>query len=260
MFKINDELVKMTMFPDGTSQAWKLPEHLFDRMTVNIDWKFDHEGEVIQLAQIADLFRANGTPKINLHMDFLPYARQDKPISNTATFALATFAKIINSCNFNKVTTYDVHSKVALKLISKLESTIPYDVVNKTIKETRATLIAYPDQSAYIKYVNDDQNCIWAVKVREPLTGNIMGLEINNPLVVNEKRVLIVDDICDGGATFKAISEKLLTLGAVNVDLYVTHGIFSKGLDTLRESGINRIFTRVGEVSQVQGNLAYKEI
>jgi len=59
--------------------------------------------------------------------------------------------------------------------------------------------------------------------------------------------VLIVDDICDGGMTFKLLARDLLAAGAKEVHPYVTHGIFSKGLDTLKESGIGRFFTYKGE-------------
>lgn len=42
--------------------------------------------------------------------------------------------------------------------------------------------------------------------------------------------ILIVDDICDGGATFLKIAKELPN---TNLYLYVTHGIFSKGLGDL---------------------------
>ena len=48
--------------------------------------------------------------------------------------------------------------------------------------------------------------------------------------------------------TFKLTAEKLLTCGANSVSLYTTHGIYSKGIQTLRDSGISRIFNRKGEV------------
>ena len=44
----------------------------------------------------------------------------------------------------------------------------------------------------------------------------------------------MVDDIADGGASFKYLARKLKELGAAKVGLYVTHGIFSKGLETLK--------------------------
>lgn len=39
----------------------------------------------------------------------------------------------------------------------------------------------------------------------------------------------------DGAGTFIPLAEKLKEAGASQVDLYVTHGIFAKGLDILKE-------------------------
>jgi len=49
------------------------------------------------------------------------------------------------------------------------------------------------------------------------------------------KNLVIVDDICDGGRTFIELARVLKEKGANKVALYVTHGIFSQGLDVLKE-------------------------
>jgi ribose-phosphate pyrophosphokinase len=41
---------------------------------------------------------------------------------------------------------------------------------------------------------------------------------------------VITDDICDGGMTFIHVAQRLKALSAERVVLFVTHGIFSKGL------------------------------
>ena len=47
-------------------------------------------------------------------------------------------------------------------------------------------------------------------------------------------KVLVVDDIGDGMGTFIPLAEELKkSNSAVLPDVYVTHGIFSKGLDIL---------------------------
>ncbi|HCW17254.1 MAG TPA: phosphoribosylpyrophosphate synthetase, partial [Achromobacter sp.] len=52
--------------------------------------------------------------------------------------------------------------------------------------------------------------------------------------------VLVVDDICDGGRTFLELASALRDTTRQPVYLYVTHGIFSKGLGELnaRYAGI----------------------
>ncbi len=45
---------------------------------------------------------------------------------------------------------------------------------------------------------------------------------------------VVVDDICDGGATFIALAQVIkVAQPDTTIDLYVTHGIFSKGVDEL---------------------------
>jgi len=65
----------------------------------------------------------------------------------------------------------------------------------------------------------------------------------DNPEVIKGKDALIVDDICDGGATFIGLAKELLILGANSVSLFVTHGIFRSGTDIIFESGISKIIT-----------------
>jgi len=57
--------------------------------------------------------------------------------------------------------------------------------------------------------------------------------------------------------TFKILAKDLLAKGAKEVNLFVTHGIFSRGLKTLKDAGINRIFAQDGEASEVQGTVVY---
>jgi len=68
-------------------------------------------------------------------------------------------------------------------------------------------------------------------KTRDFETGKITGFHMEDELP-DEGRFLIVDDICDGGGTFLALAEAT-GLPKERLDLWVTHGIFSKGLKEL---------------------------
>jgi ribose-phosphate pyrophosphokinase len=56
------------------------------------------------------------------------------------------------------------------------------------------------------------------------------------------KRVMIVDDIIDGGRTFVDLAQKLKTIGAASVILRATHSIFSNGIAVF-DQHIDRIIT-----------------
>lgn len=70
-------------------------------------------------------------------------------------------------------------------------------------------------------------------KSRDPATGYLVysGVTAASGTEETPRKVLIVDDICDGGMTFTLCAEALRKSfpSTEEVDLYVTHGIFSKG-------------------------------
>lgn len=181
-----------------------------------------------------------------LSIDTLPYARQDKPVSNKSTFALWTFSKLLNSLHFDVVTVVDVHNpELTKKLINNLMNVEPDSHVTSLASDI-ADIICYPDEGAMKRYDSGTIPFCYGTKLRDPETGYIEGYTFNGD--VKGKKVLMWDDLCDGGMTFIKCAEKLLQGGAKEVYLYVSHGIFSKGTEVLFNSGISRIFTKDGEI------------
>jgi ribose-phosphate pyrophosphokinase len=250
MILLNDQLLDVTQFPDNTSQVWKILN--IDKFNFAfISWQFSHEGEFLQLAQLKMLLDQYGL-KTYLRLTYLPYGRQDKEISNSSTFALHTFSFLLNSLKFKEVVIVDPHSSVSLDLIDNSRAVYPVGRVMSVLNETGADIICYPDKGALVKYSKVYWELkapfIYGEKVRDQLTGNITGYSVmGDP---SGKNVLIVDDICDGGMTFKILAKDLLALGAKSVVLFVTHGLFSKGTRTLFDSGISRIFTADTEITK----------
>lgn len=72
-----------------------------------------------------------------------------------------------------------------------------------------------------------------AEKTRDFATGKLSGFHMVDDLP-EEGRLLIVDDICDGGGTFVGLAEAT-GLPRERLDLWVTHGIFSKGIHVLSD-------------------------
>lgn len=242
MILLNGVEITATKFPDKTTQVWKLPEEMLKCYSATITWQFSYESELLELAQLKLLLDKHRV-KTNLYIEYLPYGRQDKDVSNTSTFALHVFANIINSLNFTTITIMDPHSEVALDLIKNSCALYPTTDVDTIVSKMQHTLICYPDKGALVKYSKRySYPYIYGEKVREQLTGNITSYMIVGSC--KNENILIVDDICDGGMTFKLLAKDLYLAGASNVDLFVTHGIFSKGIATVKETGINRIFTK----------------
>lgn len=258
MLKLNGQKIEVTLFPDKTAQVWKLDPELLKKSTHLVDWEFSQEAELLHLAQLKALLDVYKKPT-QLHIRYLPYGRQDKEVANEATFALRPFAQLLNSMGFDEVTIDDPHSSVALSLIHKSRAIYPVEQVQKIIKLTGADLVCYPDKGARTRYSAIYQfDSIYGEKVRDQLTGQITACDVVG--LSAGKRILVIDDICDGGATFNVLARNLLAAGALSVDLFVTHGLFSKGLAPLFQSGLRRIFTQKGEATENQNHITYKEI
>ena len=113
--------------------------------------------------------------------------------------------------------------------------------------ETGALTVLYPDAGAQSRYKSEtflsklNYTTTHATKVRNTATGQLLSFDVSEVPV--DRPLLIVDDICDGGGTFIGIARALRGRGmTLPLSLYVTHGIFSKGLSSLR-SEFTQIYT-----------------
>jgi ribose-phosphate pyrophosphokinase len=183
---------------------------------------------------------------MHLIIPYFPYARQDKPISNETCGSCFTFRCLLEPYLYPHTTLYllDVHSEKSYEYFGKYMKT---KIINHIpIDQIKLAMIGYdimllPDEGAFNRYkqVNPFQTT-HCVKIRNQLTGAIESITIPDA-DFKDKRVLIVDDICDGGGTFIEIAKQLKEKGASRIGLHVSHGIFSKGMDVLHGAGINEI-------------------
>ncbi|QYC52498.1 ribose-phosphate diphosphokinase [Salmonella phage SSBI34] len=183
-----------------------------------------------------------------LHLPYLPYARQDRAMVNGESISVVVMANLINSLGFDAVWIDDPHSDVGPSHIKNAVITPQHelllDMCNKDDVLSDGTIIVAPDAGAMKKASKlaelADLPLGTGGKHRDVKTGKITGTTYSGP-DVKGKRCLLVDDIADGAATFVFLAEKLKSLGAKQVDLYVTHGIFSKGIDDLEH--IDKIYS-----------------
>ena len=251
-----------TIFPDGTSQTWKLPEEILKSNNVKITWNFENEAELIHLCSLRKLIKPQF---IHLHIPYLPYARQDKPISNTSTFNLETFGDILNVFNFHLITSIDVHNpKYTAKLIPNFHNMEVLNIIDNLRVMVKPDILLFPDSGAEDRYRNFRSPKIIGQKIRNQLTGELSDdyrFNYDDPNIndiggyynITEKikdclkpgtKILIIDDICDGGRTFINLVTALKKFESnLEFSLFVTHGIFSKGRTVLFESGIKTVYT-----------------
>lgn len=76
------------------------------------------------------------------------------------------------------------------------------------------------------------------------LYGHITDYKIySNGFDMTNKKLLVIDDICDGGGTFVLLANELKKHNPTRFSLFVTHGIFSKGVEVLYDAGYSSVIT-----------------
>lgn len=208
--------------------------------------------DLMRLVLATDILDRHFYGERRLVIPYFPYARQDRVMQPGEAFSLKAVARIINSLGYDQVVICDPHSDVTPALVDNVRVISQVELIRKhtplqCLLRDLCPYIISPDAGAAKKAfaVAKDQGleCFTATKVRDVRTGEIAETRVDDPLEhIMRMPCLIVDDICDGGRTFVELAKVLRDRGAKEVYLYVTHGIFSKGLGVF-EGLIDGIFT-----------------
>lgn len=241
--------VSLTHFPDGSISAREDSYPLIFRIR-------DSDG-VIALLQIS---RSAET----IELPYVPFARQDHPPGSD----LATFIRALDAQRDSPLTVrvFDPHSEALMLLMEQTQHLYledrAQDLFNFTThfaqlltEDENKPIVILPDAGAQKKYLNFfGENFykyfggyIQGSKHRDPETGELTNFSISDPqgfALKPNTQFLVLDDLCDGGGTFLGIAGEMEKqhVSKDRMNLYVSHGIFSKGFDLLYEA-YNKIAT-----------------
>lgn len=187
-----------------------------------------------------------------LVLPYLPNARYDRRMMECDAHALKVYAQMLNTLEFDEVVSYDVHSDVAQGCINNFNPIPVWGYIEKLdevhqIRENYTALVA-PDSGSTKKVEKVSKvlglPIVQMTKKRDPETGVLSAPFVLHGLEHLEGgKLLIIDDICDGGYTFIQAAGLLKIFKTERIGLFVTHGIFSKGVDALFNGGIDEVFT-----------------
>lgn len=143
---------------------------------------------------------------------------------------------MLNNLGFSFVRTLDAHSYVLEALVENLQ-VVPQEecAYNLPVFDYLIAPDAGAEKKVFKHYqVREEmtQGVLCASKVRG-LDGKILSATIHGAEVIEGKNVCVVDDLCDGGATFIELGKLLRQYKPKTMSLYVTHGMFTKGVDSL---------------------------
>lgn len=247
-FTVESPLKPFT-FPAGEAHI-KIPETFkFEDYDHHIAVITGHDPQdLFHLSMWAQVLDTDPNSRYSVILPYLPAARADRGYPNLWTYVRFIIDQIgpenlvtIDPHSAAWLETYDALDEFGTKLITYPVARIIKHHVQDGSSDSKAQPyvgVIAPDKGAHDRAAAAARvmgvPVYQAGKKRDEATGKLSGFHMEDELPA-EGKLLIVDDICDGGGTFLGLAEAT-GLPKDRVDLWVTHGIFSKGVHVLAEN------------------------
>lgn len=242
------------VFPNGDISVRLDAGHmrfLVDPTIPTVVARIHNAEDIMKLALIKSALDELGVEHVKLVLPCVPYAQQDRVCNRGEAFSLKVFGNLINEMDFMFVTVLDPHSDVTKACINNLIIRTQKDIIHawpEFVNRIQLDMVLVSPDAGANKKLGDiaaylgHSSFIRADKVRDLLTGKIKET-IVYAKDLNGLTMVVIDDICVGGKTFTEVAAALKAQGAAKVVLYVTHGIFSKGVQSVLDGGVDKIWT-----------------
>ena len=260
------EPLRVHRFPDGESQI-TVPTDPAPHIIIcqSLDRPND---KLIELMLAIHTLRQAGVKRISLIAPYLCYMRQDKAFHPGEAISQQIVGRFLAEL-IDDLITVDAH----LHRIHSLQEAIPLDkAINLSaasalgeflLQQQIQPLLLGPDNESkqWVQQVASVGEFDWAVASKQRLSD--IEVNITLPAINVENRVVVlVDDVISSGHTVTEVAQQLLTAGAAQVCCLVTHALFAEGaLALLQQAGIQTIWSsdsipHESNVIQLAGMLA----
>lgn len=245
---------KISKFPDGQqnivieSGKWNYTDNIVVQIKSRLNNWLDLELITCAVASLREL----GVEQIHLYTPYIVGARSDRKFEEGGdNYLKDVICPIINSLNFKTVNCVDPHSDVLEACIKGFRKASNLNLVKFALNNLYPCtwdtsqdnfILISPDAGAskkiyklaeQIGYKGEIITCSKDRDENGKLTKTIVP---QLPEKLYKKDCIIIDDICDGGATFINIAKELKKdSNCGKIYLIVTHGIFSKGFEELNK-------------------------
>lgn len=250
---ISCQIIQRHRFPDGENKLTlppSLPAHVIFCCSL------DHPNEkLLELLLAAKTARQLGAKMLSLVAPYLCYMRQDKAFHPGEVVSQGIVGHFLADL-FDNVITVDPH----LHRIQHLKQAIPATnalslsatslmskFLRKQVKEPAlpAPVLLGPDKEAeqWVSAVATPNH--WTYGVCEKIRRGDKHVEITLPDIdINNRAVVLVDDVASSGQTLAVATKKCLANNAKHVDVLVTHALFVDDAEQqLLEMGVRNIWS-----------------
>jgi ribose-phosphate pyrophosphokinase len=193
---------------------------------------FPANDHLIELLLTLDAIKRSSPASVTLIMPYYGYSRQDRKTESRVAISAKLIADIIQTAGIDRVVTLDIHAdqiqgffNVPVDNLYGASIFLPY-LENKVDKNT---VIASPDaggvrRARYFAKKLNIQNFALIDKRREKANNS----EVMNVIgEVENKNVIIIDDMVDTAGTLIKAAQAFKNNGAKSVKACITHGVLS---------------------------------
>lgn len=230
----------ISRFPDGEVQI-TLGE-INHKSKVQVICRITNAEELFILMQVCDVLRRHGVV-FYISIYYLMSMRMDRVMDFNRPFSLSIICNVLDTLGAKHIDIFSPHSDECFNLI-KNTVVSELGVSDGYYVQLSQYQLLFPDAGAKERYANY-LNCgvvITCSKVRDLATGNITGIKIDNPEIMIDTPILILDDLCDGGRTFTEIAKAVRAIKPnIELNIFVKHMVNPKGIENLSKN-FNRVW------------------
>ncbi|CAN5475023.1 ribose-phosphate pyrophosphokinase [soil metagenome] len=209
-----------------------------------INMPYEH---FFELLMTIDAARRSSAKEVILVIPYLPHSRQERRDGQRTAISSRMIADMIQLQGADRLITLDLHTnaiegfyKIPVDPLSSLKLFLEH-IQNSGIEHL---CLCSPDFGGIkrIKQYKKNLNAEMVVINKERLKPNaVSNMEIIGD--VQDKNVIIIDDLVDTAGTLCKAADLLIEHGARSVRAYCTHGVLSEpALENLAKSRIEKLF------------------
>jgi len=246
--KLNIDLgdLKIEQFSDGEISP-NFQESIREHKIFIIGSTHQPHNNIMEMLLTIDAAKRAGASQINCILPYYGYSRQDRKGASRGAIGSRVIANILETTGANSVMTIDLHA-------GQIEGNFNIPVVNiegKNIfipylkkKIDNSWVICSPDAGGVVrasKFSDYFNLPLIVINKRRDKPNSISSMELVGD--VNNKNVLIIDDMVDTAGSLCKASDLLLNNNAKNVFACITHPVLSgPAIDRINNSSINKLY------------------